>query len=46
MKTIITVTTLCAVLYAGINTFKNTKSSVEQHNTQLSTAIAIMECAR
>ena len=41
MKTIITVTTLCAVLYAGINTFKNTTSEINQHNTQLENAIAM-----
>ena len=46
MKTTIAIALFCTVLYAGIGVLKNTKSSVDQHNTQLSTAIAMMECAR
>ena len=46
MKTTIAVTTLCTVLYAGIGVLKNTKSSVDQHNTQLENAVAMMERTR
>jgi len=46
MKTTITVALFCTVLYAGIGAFTQTTSQIEQHNTHLDNAIALMECAK
>lgn len=43
MKTLLITTIICISLYAGIDTLKNTTSTLTQHNLELNKAFEMME---